>query len=138
MTLTSRRLRNLLISLLAIGIGTPHALVAQSRAQSRIVTSSELRDAIRQRAGDREQNLQQLRAFFADPKIAGILKNAHLDTGRIEKAVATLDSTELENLASRTAQIQKDFAAGALTNQELTYLVIAIGAAVIVLIVVAA
>jgi hypothetical protein len=134
MTRSFRTLRSVLISLLAIGIAAPQALVAQSR----VVSPSELRDAVRQRAGERERNLEQVRAFFADPKIAGILRNAHLDSGRIERAIATLDSGELEKLAARTVQIQKDFAAGALSNQELTYVVIAIGAAVLVLIVVVA
>jgi len=52
----------------------------------------------------------------------------------VQKAVATLSPDELARLAARTNQIQRDFAAGSLTNEQLTYIVIAIGAAVIVLI----
>ena len=37
-------------------------------------------------------------------------------------------------LAAQTRQIQNDFAAGALTNQQITYILIALGTAVIVLI----
>jgi hypothetical protein len=64
------------------------------------------------------------------------LQEGRIDAGRLERAVAALDSAELAKLASRTQQIQKDFAAGALTNQELTYIVIALGVAVLILIVV--
>jgi hypothetical protein len=52
--------------------------------------------------------------------------------------VATLSPEELARLATKTNQIQTDFAAGALTNQQLTYIVIALGTAVLVLLIVAA
>jgi hypothetical protein len=45
---------------------------------------------------------------------------------------------ELARLAEKTNQIQNDFAAGSLTNQQLTYIVIALGTAVLVLLIVAA
>jgi|SRR5687767_6218536 hypothetical protein len=102
------------------------------------ITSSELRDAVRQSAEAKQKNLDQVRAFFADPNISKALSEAHIDSRRIEKAMSALDAAELAKLAARTVQIQNDFAAGALTNQELTYVVIAIAAAVLVLIVVAA
>ena len=107
-------------------------------AQSSLVTSSELREAVRQSADARQKNLDQVRSFFADPNIRKTLADAHIDSKRIEKVVTSLDSGELAKLASRTAQIQSDFAAGSLSNQELTYVVIALAAAVLVLVVVAA
>jgi hypothetical protein len=110
----------------------PQALAAQGQQ----VTPSELRAAVTQGAAVRQSNLNQVRSFFADPAVTKILKDAHLDSGRIEKSISTLNASELSKLAARTAQVQKDFAAGALSNQELTYIVIAIGAAVVVLILV--
>jgi len=132
--LSSRPFCGLLIALLALGIGMPQSLFAEGNS----VTAAELRDAVRQRSSERDKNLAQVRSFFADPKVSKILNDAHLNTGRIEKAVAALDAGDLAKLAARTADVQKDFAAGALSNQELTYVVIAIGAAVLVLIIVAA
>jgi hypothetical protein len=113
-------------------------LISQPLFAQGPITSSELRDAVRQSAEGKQKNLDQVRAFFADPNISKALSDAHIDSGRIQKAVSALEAAELAKLAARTAQIQKDFAAGSLTNQELTYVVIAIGAAVLVLIVVAA
>jgi hypothetical protein len=97
-----------------------------------------LRDAVRQAAGEKQRNLEQVRSFFADPKVAKALKQGHIDARRLEKVVSALDAGELAKLASRTTQIQNDFAAGALTNQELTYIVIALAAATLVLIIVVA
>jgi hypothetical protein len=102
------------------------------------VTAAELRNAVKQASSGRQKNLEQVRSFFGDPKISKVLADAHIDANRIQNAGSALSGAELEKLAARTAQIQSDFAAGALTNQELTSVVIAVGAAVIVLILVAA
>ena len=45
-----------------------------------------------------------------------------------------MNSDELAKLAVQTRQVQSDFAAGALTNQQITYILIALGTAVVVLI----
>ena len=121
-----------LVLLMGLSVMTPQTLVAQSQQ----VTPSELRTAVKQSAAVRQQNLNQVRSFFADSRVKGILTAAHLDSVRIEKAMSTLDAGELSKLAARTSQVQSDFAAGSLTNQQLTYIVIAIGAAVLVLVLV--
>jgi hypothetical protein len=123
---------SLVILLTGFSFVAPQALAAQGQQ----VTPSELRAAVKQSAAARQSNLNQVRSFFAEPTVAKILKDAHLDSVRIEKAMSTLDASELSKLAARTVQVQSDFAAGALSNQELTYIVIAIAAAVIVLVLV--
>jgi hypothetical protein len=124
--------RVVVVVVLSLSFAVPQTLFAQTSA----VTAAELRDAVKQAAGSRERNLEQVRSFFSDPKITKALQDAGMDSGRIQKAVSSLDADQLSRLASRTSQIQTDFAAGALTNQELTYIVIALGAAVLVLILV--
>lgn len=126
--------RIVLVLVLSLGMAAPRTLFAQSQT----ITAAELRDAVKEAARNRQKNLEQVRSFFADPKISKVLKEGHIDSGRLEKAVSALDAGQLSKLASRTSQIQNDFAAGALSNQELTYIVIALAAAVLVLIVVAA
>ena len=126
--------RTVLVVLLSLSFVVPNVLSAQGQS----VSASELRDAVRQSASVKQKNLQQVQSFFADPKFAKALAGAHIDSQRVQRAVSALDAGELAKLASRTTQIQNDFAAGALTNQELTYVIIALGAAVLVLIVVAA
>ena len=126
--------RIILVFVLSLSVAAPQTLFAESQA----ITTAELRDAVKKAAADRQKNLDQVRSFFADPKISKVLKEGRIDSGRLQKAVSVLDAGELSKLASRTAQIQNDFAAGALSNQELTYIVIALAAAVLVLIVVAA
>jgi hypothetical protein len=107
-------------------------------AQAPVVSSSDLQRAIVEAAQNRQKNLDDVRTFFGSEPVRSALKSGKLDYQKIEKAVATLSPDELARLAAKTNQVQKDFAAGALTNQQLTYIVIALGTAVIVLLIVAA
>jgi hypothetical protein len=103
-------------------------------AQTPVVTPSELREAIATASKARQKNLEDVRGFFSSAPVKAALKSAKVDYQRVDRAVATLSVAELERLAARTQGIQNDFAAGALSNQDLTYIVIALAAAVIVLI----
>jgi UPF0716 family protein affecting phage T7 exclusion len=107
-------------------------------AQSQAVSPSELQKAMSEAARNRQKNRDDVQAFFCSEPVRHALKTGKVDYQRVQKAVMTLSPDELARLASRTNQLQRDFAAGALTNQELTYIVIALAAAVIVLIAVKA
>jgi len=101
------------------------------------VSPSELRQAINAAAQTRQKHLNDVRSFFASEPARAALKTGKVDYQKVEKAVATLSPEELARLAERTNQVQKDFAAGVLTNQQLTYTVVALGTAVLVLLMVA-
>lgn len=103
-------------------------------AQNHIVPPAELQQATASAARVRQQNIDKVEKFFSSEQAEKALKSARLDAVQVKKAVPTLSNQELARLASRADKAQKDFAAGALTNQQITYILIAIGAAVIVLI----
>jgi len=111
-------------------------LVPQVVAAQAPVSPSELREAVAAAAATRQKNLDDVRSFFSSEPARAALKSGQVNYQKVEKAVATLSPEELARLALRTNQLQKDFAAGALTNQELTYIVIALGTAVLVLVLV--
>jgi hypothetical protein len=123
-----------LVMTLILSLVIPQFLVAQTP----VVSSSELHQAITAAAQTRQKNLDDVRGFFSSERTRAALKTGKVDYQKVDQAVATLSPDELARLASRTNQVQKDFAAGALTNQQLTYIVIALGTAVIVLILVKA
>jgi hypothetical protein len=100
------------------------------------VTHDELNQALLKSDNARKENLAQVRTFFSTDVARKAFKAAHLDLDRVQKGVSTLNSDELAKLAVQTRQVQSDFAAGALTNQQITYILIALGTAVIVLILV--
>jgi hypothetical protein len=103
-------------------------------AQSHVVSPAELQQATLSVARTRQQNLVKVEKFLSSRRADQALKSAHLDPVQIKKAVPSLSDQELARLASRADKAQKNFAAGALTNQQITYILIAVGAAVIVLI----
>jgi len=103
-------------------------------AQAPVVTHDEFKQALINAANTRKENLEQVKSFFSSDAARKALTTGHLDSNRIQKGLSTLSSEDLAKLAVQTRQAQNDFAAGALTNQQITYILIALGTAVIVLI----
>jgi hypothetical protein len=103
-------------------------------AQNHVVSPAELQQTTASVARTRQQNITKVEKLFSSGRAAKALKSAHLDPVQIKKAVPSLSDHELARLASRADKAQQNFAAGALNNQQITYILIAIGAAVIVLI----
>ena len=103
-------------------------------AQGPIVMPDELKQALVKSDEARKENLAQVRTFFSSDLARKAFAVGHVDSDRLRKAVSTLNSDELAKLAAQTRQVQRDFAAGALTNLQITYILIALGTAVIVLI----
>ncbi|HEV2697105.1 MAG TPA: PA2779 family protein [Terriglobales bacterium] len=84
----------------------------------------------------RQQNLQKVRDFLANPAATETLKKAHIDTEQVKKAVSQLDNQELAQLASRADKAQHDFAAGYLSTLDIALIIL--GIALIILIIVVA
>jgi hypothetical protein len=123
----------LLVFTLSVLLLIPLAAAAQTQP----VPLSELQEAIKDAAKTRQKDRNDVQAFLSSEPVRNALKGK-IDYQRVQKAVATLSPDELARLAARTNQLQQDFAAGALNSQEMTYAIIALAAAVLVLIVVAA
>jgi hypothetical protein len=133
MNLYPRRLINFVVVPLIV----TSILISQAAyAQGPQVTRDELKQALARSANARKENLAQVRSFFSSDIAQKAFATAKLDPSRIDKAVSALDADELAKLAAQTRQVQNDFAAGVLTNQQITYILIALGTAVIVLILV--
>ena len=107
-------------------------------ADDHIVQPREFHKAILDASESRQENIGRIHRFLLSEPGARALGAARLDPEKVERAVALLDDNELARLAARAVKAQEDFAAGALTNQQLTYIVIALGTAVIILVIVAA
>ena len=103
-----------------------------------VVPLSELHSAVVVAGQQRKENVSRLERFFTGDPAETAFRSARLNGEQIRSAVALLDDQELARLASRAEKANSDFAAGSLTNQELTYIVIALGTAVLILVIVAA
>ena len=105
-------------------------------AQEHVVSAADLQSELSKSAATREANLAKVRNFLSSEPARKALKSAKIDEEKVEKAVPYLSDEELARLAARTDKVQRDMAAGALNNQQITYILIALGTAVLVLILV--
>ena len=129
------QMRNAMVWMLAAMIPVVSAAAAESHVvpltelhQAAVVASTEARGA----------NLARVEHFFSSDVAQASLRAAKIDGDQVMKALPLLSDEELARLAARTDRLQTDFAAGALSTLHLTYIVIALAAAVFVLIIVAA
>lgn len=102
-----------------------------------IVSSTDLSRAIQQKAFQREANVRTIQSFFESDVAKDAFAKTSLDPEQVTAAVPALNDAELARLADQVDRVQRDVRAGALTNQQITYILIALGTAVIVLILVA-
>lgn len=104
-------------------------------AQEHVVPPSELRDQMRAAAQSRRDNLEKIDRLMNREAVKTALKTAKIDDRQVRYSATLLSDEELARLADRAAKVDRDLAAGALNNQELTYIVIALATAVIVIVI---
>lgn len=102
--------------------------------QKHVVSPAELQQATLSVARARQRNVAKVEKLFSSPRAQKALKSVHVDPVQIQQAVSSLSDRELAQLASKANKAQENFAAGALTNQQITYILIALATAVVVLI----
>lgn len=107
-------------------------------AEEHIVPLGELHQQVTSAARVRQTNLTKAEALFSLPQVQNALHNAKMDPAKVENAVASLNDDELARLAVRADKVQADVSAGVLNNQDLTYIVIALATAIVVLVIVKA
>jgi hypothetical protein len=120
----------------ALTFAVPGAMLASEAAQ--LVPPSELHRRLVDESGVRRERIAKLQRFFSSEAARKALATGQIDSQRVSRAVAALDSEELARLSERAGRAEADFAAGALSNLHLTYIVIALATAVLILVIVAA
>jgi hypothetical protein len=105
------------------------------QATEHVVSAADLHRQVRSAQSRRQAGLQQISSFLRSDSPRTALEASKLDVAQVEKAVGFLSDEEVARLASQVQGIQRDVTAGALTNQHLTYIVIALATAVIILVI---
>jgi hypothetical protein len=130
--------RNLLHRAAAVLMAAALPVATIFAQDTHVVPLSELHSAVVAAGQQRQENVSRLERFFTGNSAENALQSARLNGSQIRNVIALLDDQELARLAARAEKANSDFAAGSLTNQELTYIVIALGTAVLILVIVAA
>jgi hypothetical protein len=126
--------------LLAVCLILPLALslVPSALAKDHILTQKDLHQTIRQAVDERNNDLKKVRELFLVPEIRRVFeRNSLLGLDQIEESIPLLSDHDLAQLAIGAEDIKRDFEAGALSNEQLTYIVVALATAVIILVIIA-
>lgn len=119
-------------------LAVPFLVPQTAAAQDHVLSAGELQAEMRAAAKSRQSNLEKVEKFFSSESAKHALQSARLDTAKVQKAVSFLSDEEMARLAAKTEKVRTDFAAGALTNQQITYIIIALATAVLILVIVVA
>jgi Flp pilus assembly protein TadB len=104
-------------------------------AQTHVVSPSDIHKELVNAAQTRRENQQKVKGLFSSEKTRKAMEAAQINPEKIEAAVSTLSDEELARLAARADNLDKDFAAGRISDRDL--LIILVGIAALILIIVA-
>jgi hypothetical protein len=104
-------------------------------AQSHVVSPADIHKELVNAGQTRRQNLEKVRGLFSSDEARKALEASKISPEKIDAAVSTLSDEELSRLAARAEKLDKDFAAGRLSDRDL--LIILVGIVALILIIVA-
>jgi len=103
-------------------------------AQTHVVSPADLQKETVTASQARQHNIDTVRRFLSTPTAEKAMKSAKIDPNQVKTAVSTLDDQELARIAARTDKAQADFAAGALGERDLIWIILAIAALILIIV----
>ena len=127
----SRFIRAMMTAVFSAALTASPALSAPQH----LVTPGQLQNSAVKASQTRQRNIEEVRHFLSLPQAQKAFRQAHVNPEQVKKAVSGLSDQELAQLSSRATRAQRDFAAGALTNDELILIIVGIILLIVLLIV---
>ena len=109
-----------------------------ARPSEHVVPSAELQQDLAAASAKRQTHIAALENFLSTARAKRVLKSAGMNYQVVRHAIPLLSSHELARLSARAETENRRFRAGALTNQQLTYIIIALATAVIIIVIIKA
>jgi hypothetical protein len=134
----SLKLRNPVAMVLMIAFAWLAAPGQRLFADEHAVTAADLHQVLIESSKTRQTNVETVQKFFKSEVVQKTLGHQIVDATKVEKAIPFLNDEELSRLAAQCQQVESDISGGELNNQEMTYILIALATAVIILVLVAA
>jgi hypothetical protein len=103
-------------------MGAPKPVRAQNNQH--VVSLDELKKDAARPAETRQANEAAVRQLFSSEAAQNALKSAKVDYAKVDKAVGQLNDEDVAKLADRSRQVERDFAAGSLSDRDLLVIVI--------------
>lgn len=121
---------NLFTRKLSLGIALAAGLCAvlplSASAENHVVSPAQMQQDLSAASAARQKNEQAVRSFLSTPQAERALQMAGVQPQQASNAVSQLSDSELAQLATRSQNAQKDFAAGKLSDHDLLLIAVAI------------
>ncbi|RPJ54124.1 MAG: hypothetical protein EHM23_29595 [Acidobacteria bacterium] len=106
---------------------------SQTAMAGHVVSSADLQAAMNTASHQRQADSTAVNQFLQSELGQRAIQSAGLSYAKIQQKVAVLSDHELSQLAARSLDLQKDFAAGRLSSTHITYIIIAAVAIVLII-----
>jgi len=121
-------------TLLLAAAVTAGPMLAQSQADKHVVSLGELNKDAAGPSETRRANEAEIRQLFATVDGQKALKTANVDYAKIDRAVSSMSDEDVARISERSRAIDRDFAAGNLSDHDL--LVILVVALIVIILIV--
>src|SRR5262249_11546343 len=101
-------------------------------AQTHVVSPSDIHKELVNSAQTRQKNLEKTRRLFSSDETRKAMEAAQISPEKVDAAISTLNDEELARLASRADKLDRDFAAGRLSDRDLLIVIVGIAALVLI------
>ncbi len=116
----------------ALAIGAAKPVCAQEKEHA--VTVQELRKDVQKASDERRANEASIRELLSTEQGQKAVKSAGADFAKVNQAVSQLSDEDAARLAAQSRMVQKDLAAGNLTDRDLLIIIILIAALVLIIV----
>ena len=130
----TKKMTRIATMLLAAAV-TAGPMLAQSQADKHVVSLGELNQAVAAPSESRRANEAEIRQLFATVDGQKALKTANVDYAKIDRAVSSMSDEDVARISDRARAIDRDFAAGNLTDHDLLVILIVVLIVVILIVV---
>jgi len=107
---------------------------ANAQEKDHAVSPGQLRDDVQKSAATRQANEDAVREMFASQAGKEALKSAGMDYQKVDQAISQVNDEDLARMADRSREVQKDFAAGRMSDRDLIIILLVAVALILIII----
>lgn len=120
--------------LLVTGITFGASQAALSQEKEHAVSTQDLRKEVQKASTERQANEAAIRELLSTEQGQKALKSTGADFTKVSQAVSQLSDEDAARMAAQSRAVQKDIAAGNLSDRDLLIIVVCIAALVLIIV----
>jgi hypothetical protein len=120
--------------LLAVCLVTVGSCPVRAQEKDHAVPSDQLRIDVQKSSATRQANEAAVREMFASEAGQKALNSAGIDYQKVDKAINQVNDEDLARMADRSREVQKDFAAGRMSDRDLIIILLVAVALILIII----